>query len=279
MKITDAHYKNGFAFIAVVMFIAFFIIWYINNEIEASFLLLFFACLSFRYRFTDEYKAKHSPHNLIKRSAGTIKITKPNLSRFKFISDQESIEVKRISIVNISDNWLSIIIDGNGNGYDFQLLGSKDEIYQQFNSLLNSDEKEDILKDPRAFLEELIFEQDRQTGLTRYLILSPPEDPKLVRAARRASVRLQRKIMERTDTFANHLSQFREAAKEQNPQKPPATQTPISRAKCSARLTRCSVRSVKLGASLERSVTEESCTACSWACTVLAMAKRKTRIP
>jgi len=144
LKITDAHYKNGFAFIAVVMFIAFFIIWYINNEIEASFLLLFFACLSFRYRFTDEYKAKHSPHNLIKRSAGTIKITKPNLSRFNFISDQESIEVKRISIVNISDNWLSIIIDGNGNGYDFQLLGSKDEIYQQFNSLLNSDEKENI---------------------------------------------------------------------------------------------------------------------------------------
>ncbi|WFO20097.1 hypothetical protein ATS73_005190 [Pseudoalteromonas sp. H100] len=66
------------------------------------------------------------------------------MSRFKFISDQESIEVKRISIVNISDNWLSIIIDGNGNGYDFQLLGSKDEIYQQFNSLLNSDEKENI---------------------------------------------------------------------------------------------------------------------------------------
>ncbi|MHC4798131.1 MAG: tetratricopeptide repeat protein, partial [Planctomycetota bacterium] len=85
-------------------------------------------------------------------------------------------------------------------------------------------EKEDILKDPRAFLEELIFEQDRQTGLTRYLILNPPEEPKLVRAARRASVRLQRKIMERTDTFANHLAQFREAAQQQEPQKPPTTQ-------------------------------------------------------
>ena len=144
MKIKDAHYKNGFAFIAVVMFIAFFIIWYINNEIEASFLLLFFACLSFRYRFTDEYKAKHSPHNLIKRSADTIKISKPKWSHFKFLSGQESIEVKRISIVNLSDNWLSIIIDGNGKGYDFQLLGSKEEIDQQFNSLLNSDEKENI---------------------------------------------------------------------------------------------------------------------------------------
>ena len=144
MEITDAHYKNGFAFIAVVMFIAFFIIWYINNEIEASFLLLFFACLSFRYRFTDEYKAKHSPHNLIKRSADTIKISKPKWSHFKFLSGQESIEVKRISIINISDNWLSIIIDGNGKGYDFQLLGSKEEIDQQFNSLLNSNEKENI---------------------------------------------------------------------------------------------------------------------------------------
>ncbi len=144
MKIKDAHYKNGFAFIAVVMFIAFFIIWYVNKEIEAAFLLLFFACLSFRYRFTDEYKAKHSPHNLIKRSADTIKISKPKWSHFKFLSGQESIEVKRISIVNISDNWLSIIIDGNGKGYDFQLLGSKEEIDQQFNSLLNSNEKENI---------------------------------------------------------------------------------------------------------------------------------------
>tara|TARA_B100001063_G_scaffold67146_1_gene61109 strand:- start:508 stop:957 length:450 start_codon:yes stop_codon:yes gene_type:complete len=144
LKITDAHYKNGFAFIAVVMFIAFFIIWYVNKEIETAFLLLFFACLSFRYRFTDEYKAKHSPHNLIKRSADTIKISKPKWSHFKFLSGQESIEVKRISIVNISDNWLSIIIDGNGKGYDFQLLGSKEEIDQQFNSLLNSNEKENI---------------------------------------------------------------------------------------------------------------------------------------
>ncbi|MBW4965469.1 hypothetical protein KZZ04_03705 [Pseudoalteromonas sp. CR1] len=144
MKIKDAHYKNGFAFIAVVMFIAFFIIWYVNKEVEAAFLLLFFACLSFRYRFTDEYKAKHSPHNLIKRSADTIKISKPKWSHFKFLSGQESIEVKRISIVNLSDNWLSIIIDGNGKGYDFQLLGSKEEIDQQFNSLLNSDEKENI---------------------------------------------------------------------------------------------------------------------------------------
>ncbi|TMN76761.1 MULTISPECIES: hypothetical protein [unclassified Pseudoalteromonas] len=144
MKIKDAHYKNGFAFIAVVMFIAFFIIWYVNKEIEAAFLLLFFACLSFRYRFTDEYKAKHSPYNLIKRSADTIKISKPKWSHFKFLSGQESIEVKRISIVNISDNWLSIIIDGNGKGYDFQLLGSKEEIDQQFNSLLNSNEKENI---------------------------------------------------------------------------------------------------------------------------------------
>jgi len=144
LKIKDAHYKNGFAFIAVVMFIAFFIIWYVNKEIEAVFLLLFFACLSFRYRFTDEYKAKHSPHNLIKRSADSIKISKPKWSHFKFLSGQESIEVKRISIVNISDNWLSIIIDGNGKGYDFQLLGSKEEIDQQFNSLLNSDEKENI---------------------------------------------------------------------------------------------------------------------------------------
>jgi len=94
---------------------------------------------------------------------------------------------------------------------------------------LETKEKQDILKDPRAYLEALIFEQDRQVSLTRYLILNPPEEPAQARSARRAAVRLQRRIMESTGTFADELSQFREGASDQDPSSPatqPAQETP-----------------------------------------------------
>ncbi len=83
-------------------------------------------------------------------------------------------------------------------------------------------EKQDMLDDPRAYLEALIFEQYRQVGLTRYLVLNPPAEPARSRAARRAAVRLQRKIMERTAMLADNLAQFREVT-EESPT-PPATQ-------------------------------------------------------
>jgi|GEM_PF-1159384 len=71
-------------------------------------------------------------------------------------------------------------------------------------------QKQDILDDPQAYLEALIEEQDRQTSLARYMLLAPPAEASAARQARRAAVRLQRATLERTDTFAKHLLQFRE---------------------------------------------------------------------
>ncbi|NLU22882.1 MAG: hypothetical protein GXW89_19555 [Phycisphaerae bacterium] len=71
-------------------------------------------------------------------------------------------------------------------------------------------QKDDMLKDPRAYLETLILEQRQQASLGRLLALDPPVDAARVRAARRMGVRAQRKIMENTATFADHLAQFRE---------------------------------------------------------------------
>jgi tetratricopeptide (TPR) repeat protein len=87
-------------------------------------------------------------------------------------------------------------------------------------------QKDDILKDPRAYLEALILEQGQQASLSRLLILNGPKEPAHIREARRAGVRAQRKIMESTGTFADQLSQFREA----NDQgQPGATSAPASR--------------------------------------------------
>lgn len=93
-------------------------------------------------------------------------------------------------------------------------------------------QKEDILKDPRAYLEALILEQEQQNSLSRLLILDSPKEPAQAREARRAGVRAQRKIMENTGTFADELSQFREKADTGQPattsapSSQPAQQTP-----------------------------------------------------
>jgi tetratricopeptide (TPR) repeat protein len=89
-------------------------------------------------------------------------------------------------------------------------------------------EKEDILDDPRAYLEALIAEQARVVGLTRTMILTPPESLSDQRDARRGAVRLQRTIMERCGVLADNLGQFKEAAPDPaaraNPPTPPSTQ-------------------------------------------------------
>lgn len=97
---------------------------------------------------------------------------------------------------------------------------------------LENKEKEDIRKDPRAYLEQLLFEQDRQLALSRYVVMSPPQERLESRAVRRASLRAQRTLMEQTGMLADELAQFREQA--QDPGVPPATQpadkTPMEQA-------------------------------------------------
>ena len=78
-------------------------------------------------------------------------------------------------------------------------------------SAIEAKQKEDMLDDPTAYLNALIGEQRTAVGLTRHLILGPPEDATAQRRARRSILRLQRQIMERTDAFVHNLAQFVES--------------------------------------------------------------------
>lgn len=98
-------------------------------------------------------------------------------------------------------------------------------------------QKDDILKDPRAYLESLILEQGRQVAVGRLLLLDPPADAAQLRQARRAGLRAQRKLMETTGTLADNLAQFREQQKDPRPPAPasapstqPAEETPREKA-------------------------------------------------
>lgn len=53
---------------------------------------------------------------------------------------QVGIKCARISIVTIKDNYLSIIVDGNGNGYDFYPIADKDQIKHRIITLLDKEQ-------------------------------------------------------------------------------------------------------------------------------------------
>ena len=74
--------------------------------------------------------------SLIERREGNLAISRLKISPFSKKSSLVMIEIQRISEMTIGDNCLAIIIDGNGNGYDFQLVGTNEEINSRLNSLL-----------------------------------------------------------------------------------------------------------------------------------------------
>lgn len=98
----------------------------------------------FSYKFSDKYKSKNSLDKLIERKEEKLEISFLRTIPFSNISRTKLIEINRISIASIGKNWLSIIIDGNGNGYDFQLIGSQKDIEAHLKSLLAEEEISNI---------------------------------------------------------------------------------------------------------------------------------------
>ena len=103
---------------------------YINNYLavgDAQIYLLLFsvsgALLS--YKFSNRYKSINAIENLIKNKNENIKISSIKIIPFSNKSRVKLIEITRISIVTIGKNWLSIIVDGNGNALIFNCWARK----------------------------------------------------------------------------------------------------------------------------------------------------------
>ena len=119
----------------------FFISLYKHNEFQAYVLFYAIACFLFSYRFTNGYRLKNSLSSLIKRKGDIIEISIMKPMPFVKKSAKITLDVNRISIIRISKNWLSIIIDGNGNGYDFQLVGNQRTIEEYIVTMFSEKER------------------------------------------------------------------------------------------------------------------------------------------
>lgn len=144
LNMTNIFYRNSIIILASSLLAVAFMSWHYNNEVEIYLLFLSIFCFMVSYRFSHEYKFKNSPANLIKRNGNMIEFSRLKTVPFVKKSAQVDVSVSRMSTVNIGRNCLSVIIDGNGNGYDFQLVGSDIEIKQHVESLFTEQERLNI---------------------------------------------------------------------------------------------------------------------------------------
>ena len=96
------------------------------------------------YRFHPKYKQNNALTNQIRRDGDVLKIKNKSLHTVMANRRSQSIEIKRISKVTVIDEGLSIIVDGNGAGFDFFLNDNAQDITKHFQSLLSQQERAQI---------------------------------------------------------------------------------------------------------------------------------------
>lgn len=93
---------------------------------------------AFSRRYSDKFIKQHALVNAITRADNQLIV---NQAPIKKVSQ---VDVKRISQITIADNYLSCILDGNGQGLDFQIIGKASDIETRVTSILTASEQHSI---------------------------------------------------------------------------------------------------------------------------------------
>lgn len=140
MQFSDNLVKFSLSLLSLVL-LGMFISSYMSlGDKQYYLLILGFSTALLAYKFSDGFKVKNNINKLMFRDGNHLSISSVKQFPLNNKSKVEVIEIGRISVITIGKDWLSVIIDGNGNGYDFQLLGSESEIRNQINLLLTEQE-------------------------------------------------------------------------------------------------------------------------------------------
>ncbi|MDQ9090072.1 hypothetical protein RC083_00555 [Pseudoalteromonas haloplanktis] len=93
---------------------------------------------AFSRRYSEKFIKQHALVNAITRVNNQLVIKQAPIKKIA------EVDITRVSQITISDNYLSCILDGNGQGFDFQLIGKAGEINTQVNSILTVNEQQTI---------------------------------------------------------------------------------------------------------------------------------------
>ncbi|MGX1110993.1 hypothetical protein ACSSVW_000372 [Pseudoalteromonas sp. MBR-15] len=82
-------------------------------------------------RSTDKFAAKTALSNTLIATNTHLKVT-----QFYYSSKEQLLELNRITEFKVADNYLAVILDKNGQGYDFQIKGKSDAIIERLNDII-----------------------------------------------------------------------------------------------------------------------------------------------
>ena len=83
------------------------------------------------YRSTEKFAAKTALSKTL-----TTTDTSLTVKRVYYGDKEETLELSRITQLKVADNYLAVILDGNGQGYDFQIKGKAEVIIERLNEIL-----------------------------------------------------------------------------------------------------------------------------------------------
>ena len=83
------------------------------------------------YRSTEKFAAKTALSKTL-----TTTDTSLTVKRVYYGDKEETLELSRITQLKVADNYLAVILDGNGQGYDFQIKGKAEAITERLNEIL-----------------------------------------------------------------------------------------------------------------------------------------------
>lgn len=131
-------FLQGLAFV----FLVYAVVLWVNDREGIGFAILG-GCYSwlFSYYFSKDYVDRYKPESVIQRDGETILFR-----QFKGVMKSSSyleqrIELQRISTITVGDNYVSVILDGNGNGYDFILKAKRADIVSHIEATLSAEER------------------------------------------------------------------------------------------------------------------------------------------
>jgi len=91
---------------------------------------------AFSRRYSAKFIEQHSLANAITRDNNQLIVKQAPIQKVS------EVDITRISQITIADNYLSCILDNNGQGFDFQIIGKACNIELHLASILTASERE-----------------------------------------------------------------------------------------------------------------------------------------
>ena len=83
------------------------------------------------YRSTEKFAAKSALSKTL-----TATDTSLTVKQVYYGEQEKTLELSRITQLKVADNYLAVILDNNGQGYDFQIKGKAEAITERLNEIL-----------------------------------------------------------------------------------------------------------------------------------------------